>query len=250
MDKIIDSKELKLPNNWGELTSEDVLFVTKQKMVSHDKSDFMSQCIIYFLGLKPSKGVKIVDENILFRFSDKNKRNYYVNAITILTLFDEIEWLNDTLNLMKCPIFKQLKCPNYKLYRTTLEEYLNIDNYYCNFVKDNNELNLDIFFKSLYYGSKSDFKKITEFDKMAVVFWYSGFKIWLREKYPLVFSNESESDSEDEFNETPIEEYLMGLMSSLNEGRVADNDIIKKNAMHEVFFELNKKIEISQKIKK
>lgn len=253
MEQIVDIKDIKLPKNWSDLSAPDVLWVTKQKMLAISESEFMSRSIIYFLKLEPKKGgLMIQNGELLFKFSDKsNNRNCYIDAVTILTLFEEIKWLNDTLNLMQCPIFRGLKCPNYKLYLTSLQEFLNIDNAYCEFSRDNSEINLDIFFKSLYHGSKSEFKKITEFDKMAVIFWYSGLKIWLKEKYPYVFLNEEvEDEPDDEARQLPVEEHLISLLSSLNDGRVADNELIKSSPMHEVFYTLNQKIEYSEQNKK
>ncbi len=248
--EIIQSTEIKLPCKWSELSAEDVLIVTKLKMTCTDKSDFMAKAIIYFLGLVPTnKGVIVEDGMFLFRFKDKIRRNYVIDALTIYTMFERIEWLNDTLDIMKCPKFRGLKTPNFKLYGISLENFIKIDRKYCDYLNDSKDDMLDGFFKSLYTGSFSDLKRVTSLDKMAVVFWYSGFKVWLRDRYPEVFSS-AEISSEPEYEQTPIEDYLMNIVASLNEGRAADNEKIKNGNMHEMLYELNRKIEYANKLKK
>jgi len=248
--KVIQSTEIQLPSKWSDLSAEDVLTVTKLKMTCTDKSDFMAKSIIHFLGLKSTnKGISIENGMFMFRFNDKAKKHYVIDAITIVSMFERIEWLNDTLDIMKCPKFKGLKSPNFKLYGISLEFFINIDRKYCDYLNQNNETLLDSFFKTLYTGSKSDFKKVTGLDKMAVVFWYSGFKVWLRERYDEVFSS-AEISSDEEYEQTPVEDYLMNLVASLNEGRAADNEKIKNGNMHEMLYELNRKIEYANKMKK
>lgn len=40
---------------------------------------------------------------------------------------------------------------------------------------------------------------------------------------------------------------LLGLLSSLNEGRVIDNERIKATELHEVFYELNRRVRAAGK---
>lgn len=42
-------------------------------------------------------------------------------------------------------------------------------------------------------------------------------------------------------------EVLLGLLSSLNEGRVIDNERIKATELHEVFYELNRRVRAAGK---
>lgn len=248
MKKIIDSNEINLPESWGDLTPENVLFVAKQKYTSPTNEHFMTQCLLHFMGLRPQRGIEVSEKCAALRFNFSNgKEVVKIDAITMMSMFERIEWMNETFGLMQCPTFKHYISPDYRLYQITLEQFMNIDKIYSDFMVNYDYSLLNPFFNLLYKRTKKAKKSPSEIDKMAVIFWFSGVKIWLKEKYEYVFSN---GYQEDEYEETPVEEYMLGMIASLNEGRAADNDLIKKGQLHEMLYELNRKIEFSQKNKK
>ena len=76
----------------------------------------------------------------------------------------------------------------------------------------------------------------------AVFLWWIGVKKMLCKKYPFVFSKDDSPGPA-----TPGDEILMGILSSLNDGRVADNERIKRIDVHEALYELNLQIKRSKK---
>ena len=76
----------------------------------------------------------------------------------------------------------------------------------------------------------------------AVLLWFSGAKRYLQKKYPYVFSTDETGAPV-----TPGDELMLGMLSSLNEGRIADNEKIRQADVHEVLYELNLKIKNSKK---
>jgi len=243
----IDSNQIKLPTSWSELTADQVKYIVKQKFTAPNLETFMTNSLIYLLGFKPLKGVRVGEGNLQFSFV-KDKKRYLLDAITTLTLFEKIGFLTEPASPMECPQFEKLQSPNSRLYQITLKDFLYIDRLYCDFLATTDSQKLDPFFAKLFRG-KNGFKKVEEIDKFVVVFWYTSIKSWLKEKYPYVFS-ESEFYEEEEFEQTPVEEYLITIIASLNEGRAADNEAIKNGEVHEMFFELNRKIEFSLKQQK
>jgi hypothetical protein len=246
MKKIIDSNDVALPQNWSQLTPTQVTFVAKQRIESPDTTEFMTQCLLHFMGLRPQKGVNVSDTTTALQFNFSNgKEVVKIDSVTILYLFERIEWLNTTFGIMKPPKIEGYKSPEHQLHQTTLEQFVHIDKCYSDFMATQNTDHLRQFFALLYTPKR--ITKITDLDRMAVVYWYSALKIWLRDKYEYVFSGGYE---EEEYEETAVEDYLIPMIASLNEGRPADNEAIKKGMMHEMLFELNRKIEQSQKTQK
>lgn len=244
MKRILDSNDISLPTCWGDLTPENVLFVAKQKYESPSREYYMTQCLLHFMGLRPQKGIAVSETCTALQFNFSNgKEVVKIDAITIMTLFERIEWLNDTFGLMQCPNFKNYISPDHRLYKITLEQFMNIDKLYSDFMTKQDSSLLNPFFNLLYKRTKKAKNSPSELEKMTVIFWFSGVKIWLREKYEFVFSG---GYNENEYEETPVEEYMIGMIASLNEGRPADNEKIKKGDLHEMLFELNRKIEFSQ----
>jgi hypothetical protein len=244
MKKIIDSNEVSLPTCWGDLTPENVYFVAKAKFEMPTKGHFMTQCLLHFMGLRPKKGIDISETCTALRFNFSNgKEVVKIDAITVMTLLERIEWLNETFGLMKCPNFKNYISPDYRMYNVSLEQFMNIDKLYSDFMNGHDSSLLHAFFNLLYKRTKKAKNSPSEIEKMTVIYWFSGFKIWLREKYPYVFSG---GYGEDEYEETPVQEYLIGMIASLNEGRAADNNKIKKGDLHEMLYELNRKIEFAE----
>ena len=246
---IIDSNSIELPTGWDKLTADQITYIAKQKFQCPDRSTYMTNSLLHLLGFKPKKGINVSDASLQFNFV-KDNQMFKIDAITILSMFEKIEWLNEPAGAMECPQFKNVKAPNSKLYGVSLEKFMHIDRIYCDFVNTTDPKLLDPLFASLYKG-KNGFKKVTELDKFVVVFWFTGLKTWMKYKYPYVFSSsDSEYFDDETFEETPIEEYIMSIVASLNEGRAADNDNIKQGEVHEMFFELNRKIEFAKSQKK
>jgi hypothetical protein len=215
----IESNEFKLPESWSELTAAQVKYIVKQKFTAPNNQLYMTNSLIYLLGFTPQKGINVFNQNLVFNFI-KGKQRYKMDAITVLSFFERLAWLNEPTSPMECPQFDKIQSPNSRLYGISLKEFLYIDRLYCDFLLTNDPKKLDPFFAKLFKG-----------------------------KYPYVFSS-TEYYEDEEFEQTPIEEYLTSIVASLNEGKAADNEGIKNGEVHEMFYELNRKIEFSLKQKK
>ena len=64
----------------------------------------------------------------------------------------------------------------------------------------------------------------------------------LTRKYPALYAATGSDESPASGGEV-----LLGLLSSLNEGRVIDNERIKATELHEVFYELNRRVRAAEK---
>ncbi|MDR2064448.1 MAG: hypothetical protein LBP85_01865 [Prevotellaceae bacterium] len=271
--------DLKAPASWSELTEEQIRFAAKaldDGMASPE--ELALRCFFKFTGLYPyqlqmsnyelRKRAKLglrTDSKGLYRY---RRHIIEISEDVIFAFAERLKYLACTPGLMTCQNrIAGLHFTDSQLWQTTFEEYCMADRYYRAYSKTQNEKHLCAMIATLYRkkgeayrdelvekNTDKIFHNSKKAQRLAVFLWWTGLKIWIREKYPDLFSagkntvefgaSESDDDSES----------IMNMLYSITEGRAHENKEVYKTPVHEVLHALNTKAkninEINSKLKK
>lgn len=256
MSKLLN---ITLPESWAQLSEHQIDFVSKLIYMGVPELELITRCFLEFAGITIlSKDPEmVITENapegeLCYWFKKKGTGKFCLDVDMSATLIHHLDFLRSGITLFKNPakIGKYTGC-NFKLYGLSLEEWLIVDQMYIGYAKTKNIRFLDNMLAVLYTLPGEKWDESTDLDKRAARFtsfpehtryiiflWYTACKLWLKVKYPYLFETSGSSDSQESAND-----YVLALLSSLNEGNVANNILLKKSPCHEIFFELNRKIE-------
>jgi len=258
-NKVLD---IKLPNSWGELSEKQLLFVSKLIYMELPQLEVISRCFLEFSGITIlSKDPEIVETDdapegeLCYWFKKPGIGKFCLDVAMATTLIHHLDFLINEITLFKNPAkIGRYKGCNFKLYGLTLEEWIVVDQMYIGYAKTRRIEFLDNMMAVLYclpgevWDEKTDlaeraarFKKMPEHTRYLIFLWYTSCKLWLKGKYFFLFDSNDSGESG-----TSANEYVMTLLSSLNEGNVSNNPQIKRTPCHEVFYELNRRIEKSK----
>ena len=253
---------IKLPNSWFDLTEDQAAFVSRLLFMQLSETDIITRCFLKFAGVKILSRdpewliTKDEPDGIqVYWFRTKELGKFWLDVDMASTLIHHLDFIIEDISLFKNPamIGKYTGC-NYRLYGLCLAEWIMLDQFYIAFAKTQRVEFLDKMLAVTYrkdgekYSEEEDisklamrFRRIKARDKYIVFLWYTSVKMWLKIKYYYLFSTGSETGEQQ-----PADEYVLGLLSSLNDGVVANNPQIKLTPAHEVFYELNRRIERQQ----
>jgi hypothetical protein len=244
-----------LPQKWDQLSEQQLEFVSKLLLREVPEVELITRCFFHFSGIKIlSKDPVMLDGELCYEFKKSGSGRFPLDIDLTTSIIQRMEWITHEITLFANPArIKRYTGCHFKLYGVTLEEWLIVDQMYIGFAKTKDVKFLDNMLAILYTkpGEKWDtavslsdrakrFKRVPLFRKYLIFLWYTSVKLWLRTKYTYLFSDAGGKTVQS------ANDYVMGLLSSLNEGDVTHNPQIKATECHEVFYELNRKIEKSQ----
>jgi|GEM_PF-2067863 len=247
---------LHAPSGWHDITPEQLLFVALLFEEQLSEAEFLTKCMISFTGIEPVKhGLETGDGELLFEFLDPAGEVFSLSAEEMKSLLDELRWLIDSVGLCRLPEkLGGLSPVDSRLFGVTLEEYLLADQLYANYsaskkVDDLNQL-IAVFYRKpgekwnerKYKMYVNILRSVPNHAKTAVYIWFSGLKKWIIDKYPYVFGDGTTGET----SAPSPDEHILRLFTSLNNGDVTRNKEILHTHVHEVFYELNQKLENQQ----
>jgi len=245
--QLVDSSMVSLPEKWIDFTREELMIISNARIQQLDPNKWMPQLIIKVLGIK-SNSIKFEDSKFYFNFVDTQKRQVLLTTQGMVALMNRLDWVKESTGLMLEPNIKGYKSPNFKLQNISLQDYIAIDDLFSKALNTQDEKLMNQFCLLLYKPKGNLTPSLSENQKFAIIFWYTGFKAWLKEKYPYVLSGGDDIDIEETNEaETSIEDIIIPLLSALNAGQAVNNEKLRRGKMHELFFELNKQIKMNQK---
>ena len=250
--------DLHIPICWNDLKESQLEYLSRLIQSGITDKEILTRCFIRFADLKLIKRNPVIVENeSCFIFKKKNGPRFPLDVDRFTSMALQLEYLISGVDLFRNPeqIGNYHGC-DFRLYGISLEEYLMADTLYNDFTKtaDVNALNMLL---AIFYRKKVDqwneginlerwakrFRFVPLHRKYIIYLWYTGVKGWIIKKYPCIFSGDTPSDLD-----SPADEIIMGMLSSLNNEDVTKNRIIKATEVNEVLYELNKRIETSQSL--
>ena len=248
---VLQALPLTLPTGWGDLTGQQVLRIAYYFSLGVTEPEMLLRLGAEFSDLKP-RGTRQRDGEIMYMYYHRTHGNVLLNAEHMAAIASALKWVVGDPGPMQAPPLDGYTTPDSRFYGITLEQYMTAEAACGAYLRTKNPHALRMLTASLYPRRLFDPDRLEKeagrlsylpvWQLSAVLLWFCGAKQALMKKYPYVFST-----SEGEAPALPGDEVLLGLLSSLNDGRVADNDAIKRLDVHEAFYELNLKIKNSQK---
>ena len=247
---------LTAPAGWTDITPEQLLFVSGLFGEQLSEAEFLIRCLVNFTGIEPVKhGITTGDGELLYEFLDPDGELFSLSAEEMKSLTDELRWLTGSVGLCRLPEkLGGLSPVDSRLFGVTLEEYLLADQHYANYsatkrVDDLNHL-IAVFYRKPGEGwDEGKYKRyvnilrsVPNHAKSAVYIWFTGLKKWIIDKYPYMFGDGTGGET----SAASPDEHILRLFASLNNGDVTKNKEILRTHVHEVFYELNQKIENQQ----
>ncbi|MDR1551874.1 MAG: hypothetical protein LBS69_00200 [Prevotellaceae bacterium] len=272
--------DLRAPSGWGELTAEQTVTVAGLLGEGLSSAEELALlCFFRFTGVsfyrrnmtnyelrqRQKTGLR-TDFSGLYRYK---KYIVEIDDDTIFAFAEKLKFLADVPGLMACQnTIAGLHFSDSELWQTTFEEYCMADRYYRAYSKMKDENHLCAMIAALYRNKKEAYRdelvekntkrilrKSQPEQRQAVFLWWTGLKVWIREKYPDLFSGgkntvefgNTESDDDDS-------ESIMNMLYSITEGKAHENRQVFKTSVHEVLHALNTKAkninEMNSKFKK
>jgi hypothetical protein len=267
--------DLRCPLSWGELTAEQTVFVAKLLSERVDNCEELAlRCCFKFTGLFPYRFNKYQIKNYdkfgvsmpkLYRY----KRHIIeIDNSTIFAFAEKLKFMADTPGLMACQTnISGLYFNDSQLWQTTFEEYCMADRYYRAYSKTHNDKLLCAMIAVLYRKQGEPYRdELVEKNtnrirrgskpaqRQAVYLWWTGVKLWLKDKYADLFDDGKNVIEFGNVEDTDDTESIMNMLYSITEGRAHENKEVYKTSVHEVLHALNTKAksinEMNAKIKK
>ncbi len=234
--------DLNLPKKWQDIKAEDLVPLARLFLKYQEKPDFLTRCFLMFSGWNVLRRKEFVEDHRLQYWFGKANQKFYIPVELFQSLVVQLMFLSETIELPAGnPKIKGYTACNHKLYNVSLETFLEAENFLSAFVSTGKHAFLTKLFKTLYVKKRRViFHRVTRYEKYAVFLWFSGVKHYMINKYPYLFAERTEVESNPE-------EALLNLLSALNDGKPHDNERIFKTHVHECFYELNYKIENAPK---
>lgn len=252
----LQALNITLPRSWRELASAQVSRIAYYFSLKLEETEFLVRLGIEFADLKP-RGSRVTDDgDVVYCYYHRSAGNVLLTAEQMAAIADAMRWVTRDPEPMCAPQLDGLAAPDSALYGVTFEQFITADAACTAYVRAKNPEALRMMCAAFYPKSgKFDPEKVAaearrigylpSWQLEAVLLWFIGAKKLLMRKYPALYAEAGE-----EGPSASGGEVLLGLLSSLNEGRVVDNEKIKATELHEVFYELNRRIREAQKTKK
>ena len=237
--------DVDLPKGWEDLSPEQVLYITKLLTENLTVSAFLTDCFFYFSGWKL---LTTGTSEFIFK---QGKEKFTVDADLFHTLCSELLWLKNSVGACVNPpcIGKAYGCDR-ELYDVTLEQYLFADAHYKVYGTTQDINHLAYLTATFYFKKRQHFdadkivnKRYRYFLKypthlQSVLLWYTGTKVMLKEKFPELYKQIEDGAGGEAYD---AEKIYLNTLSSLNAGRVVDNDKVLASRCIEALNELNLK---------
>jgi hypothetical protein len=250
----MNTLNLTIPQSWKELSEQQLVYISRLIAEKLPAAEILTRCAIHFTGLKLLRqNPVIIKENqrdklcYMFRYQ-KSKQTHFIDLETFADMVNHLTWIESGITLFKSlSQIKGYRSKNFKLYETTLEEYLVADNLYLAYTQTGKEEYINKL-TAIFYRNEKDtwnegkdlsrweqrFKRVSLGEKYSVYLWFTGVKSWIIEKYPYVFTPS-------EGGPIAPETSIMGILAALNEGDVVKNPVIKQTYLNEALDTLNRK---------
>ena len=239
----------KYPEKWNELTTDQLLFVSKIMGKQLAIENFNIVLLKNFLKIKDRyfhmlNGAEVAElaESISFILDKKELTTQQLPEITVKRFFKTTT----------------LYGPTDAMLDLTFEQFFG----YCepalnSYVKNKDEYSLNFLVASLYTFEKGKFvpgnveeilkivKKMKPNYKIAILLFYLGSKDYFAFRFPKLFKQNKAKKAK-----KVSDLYFIELTDQLNNENLSNNSQIKQTNIIEAFIRLTKMIEASEKIKK
>lgn len=236
---------ISVPKGWGELSHQQVERAGEVLHATTDGYAALVQLATEFAGLFPRGSGVNAEGELVYHYYHRTTGNISLSAEQIAHIVKAVNWLTEGIAPMAAPHLDGYRVPDDRLMDLTLEQFITADVAHAAFACTSDPRALSVLAATIYAREPFDPDKVqvdaTRIDRLAiklyaVFLWFAGAKVHLTRKFPEVFSGEGSGEQPDGVS------YMLGMLSSLNEGDVTKNEQLKALNLYEALHELNHKI--------
>ena len=244
---------LTAPTSWATLNEQQVVYVARVLSQQPTKEELLMRCLLKFTGLHPIPVTRLMRKmaariNRPIPFLCRYKRKEIsLSAEQIHSFCRQLEYLTEAPGLMACPSrLAGLYSPDAQLWNVTFEAYLMADRNYRAYSQTKNAKFLyDMigvlwrkqgvpYSDALVAKNARRIRRGANKDECDAVFlWFTGVKLWLKDKYPDLFSGEDTDTDTDESDK------IMNMLHAVAEGKAHENKAVFQTPVHEILHSLN-----------
>jgi hypothetical protein len=262
---------LTAPTSWQALTEQQVVFVARVLGQQPSKEELLLRCLLRFTGLSVVPVTGDLRRRCALLGKPVPSRYRYNNKIIEISDEDmaafcrQLEYLASPPAPMACPsAIAGLHGPDPQLWTNTFEEYLMADRYYRahsnlpNYPALQKETGPAFLHKmaavlyrpqntpyadTLVEANARRFRGSAAADQCNALFlWWTGVKLWLKEKYSDLFAPGDGDPATDE------SDAVLNMLYAITEGRAHENERVYKTSVHDILHALNTKAKTIREI--
>lgn len=253
--KTLKTFNITLPSKWSELTPKQVLRISFYISLGLPETEFLLKLGTEFAGLKPNGTSVLPNGDIGYVYYDRKQGNLVFSVEQLARIAGAMKWVTGKPSIMQAPYLDGYNSPDQYIDGVSLEQFITADIACAHYIISKDPEALRTMVACFYPRGSFDPEKVQSeakrlsykptYELEAVLLWFTGVKEMLRNKYPHVFSGGTDSG----IAHDGVDVYL-GIISSLNEGDISRNPIIKRTDVHEALYELEQKIKAANASKK
>lgn len=217
---------VKIPSQLIELTGEQLRFVSSLFQERISEPEFLAKAALYLSGLKllvyrdpESDGARWYKHGTL-------KRPFLVTAEIIAQISERCRFLLTPGEVKPLPWIRLARARHYRLYNACFDEYLMAENFYFAYTETKDPVHLDNLISVLYrrpwerwdasriQGRSKKFRSVDAAVKNTVFMWYIGFRSYIPQRCPALFSGEKSAEPFKPRN------YINGMIHQLSNGDI------------------------------
>lgn len=217
---------LEFPTAWEEMDEKDFEEVCKLLVTPRPREETLFLAFCKLANIRPDnpKIYPTIPKGMSPYIVD-GKAHFIAHSV-IAEGCRQVSFILDGTGFPPAP-FKQV---DRKLFGLSFERFYEADSLIMRSVAENNEGYLKEAAKVLTNHAK---RKLAPWERKALLIWWNGLKMYLKEQYPYVFT-----EGETVTNKTQ-HEILLDLLSTMNGQQPQQNEHILKTDVHTVLHELN-----------
>lgn len=237
-------------SGWDKLTEKQLLIIARLMAQPKYEKSLVTKAFLAINGMRVKKGYVITktDDHVYksYKFQKNGKRIFLISANIFASMVKKFDWLDEDITLFRClSRIGRFKASDYRLFDTTLEQFLFADNLYNAFLSTGRYSFLRQLTAVYYHRQKEkyDSSKIARrsrrflFTKRVNIYatylWFTGIKRWIMDRYPYIFNQSGSGEV------TSPDQSILEILSALNQGDITRNTQILKSHIHEALHQLN-----------
>lgn len=228
---------IKLPNSLIELTPKQLRFVSSLFQEKISETEFLTKAALYLSGLKLLGYRDPEPDGARWYRHGTLKKPFLVTAEIIAQISERCRFLL-TPGVKPLPWIRMARARHYRLYNACFDEYLMAENYYFAYTQTQDTAHLDNLISVLYrrpwerwdasriQSRARKFRRVDAAVKNTVFMWYIGFRTYIPQRCPALFSGEKSNEPFKPRN------YINGMIHQLSNGDITmKSQLLKQPAL-------------------
>lgn len=190
------------------------------------EAEFLAKAFMYLAGLKLMASREPDPDGARWYRHGTLKKPFLMTAELVTLMAEKCRFLFSPGEIKPLPWIRMAKARHYRLYNASFEEYLMAENYYFAYTETKNQAHLDNLIAVLYrrpwhrWNSSriqeraKIFRHVNPEVKNCVFMWYIGFRNYIPERCPSLFSGKKSSGS------FKPRTYINGMIHQLSNGDI------------------------------